>query len=324
VEEHLTNEEDVELRFYPAANLLPLLEDHELDALVTDIRTHGLREPIVLFEGAILDGRNRYRACQKAGVVPHFEHWTPRHPDDTPLAFVLSRNLDRRHLNESQRAMIAARLANLPDGLRKDHAQGASIEAPTSQVEAARRLNVGRPSVQRAATLLRKGVPELIAIVDRGCLSVSRASALVGLSAAEQVKIATAVDPQREALRAFKQRRQSNSSPGAATPSIAQLAAELENVPTNSLLDRVLLLRDERAASSHERAQLADGIRAAAARFLELASQLQALDVCANRYCNRASGGPPRERRPGEKYCSRYCAEQAYDRAAWNGSDRLS
>jgi ParB-like chromosome segregation protein Spo0J len=320
VEEHLVNEEDVERRFYPTANLLPLLEDHELDALVTDIPTHGLREPIVLFEGAILDGRNRYRACQKAGVVPRFEHWTPCHPGDTPLAFVLSRNLDRRHLNESQRAMIAARLANLPDGLRKDHAQGASIEAPTSQVEVARRLNVGRPSVQRAAKLLRKGVPELIALVDRGSLSVSRASALVGLSAAEQVKIATAVDPQREALRASKQRRQKNSAPGAATPSVAQLAAELENVPTNSLRDRVLLLRDERAASSHERAQIADGLRGAAARFVELASQVQFQDVCANRYCNRASGGSPRQRWRGEKYCSRHCAEQAYDRAAWNGS----
>jgi hypothetical protein len=76
--------------------------------------------------------------------------------------------------------MVAARLANLLDGLRKDHAQGASIEAPTSQAEAARRLNVGRLSVQRAAKLLRKGVPELIAIVDRGSLSVSRASAWLG------------------------------------------------------------------------------------------------------------------------------------------------
>jgi hypothetical protein len=274
-----------------------------------------------LFEGAILDGRNRYRACQIAEVVQCFEHWTPLHPGDTPLAFVLSRNLERRHLIESQRAMIAARLANLPDGLRKDHAQSASIEAPTSQAEAARRLNVGRPSVQRAAKLLRKGIPDLIAAVDRGCLSVSSASALAELPAAEQLKIATAVDPQREALRALKQGRQRNGAAGA-TPSVAQLVAELEKVPTNTLRDTVLLLLDHRAASSQDRAKLADRISAAAARLLELASQLQAPDVCANKYCNRASGGFPRQRWPGEKYCSRHCAEQAYDRAAWNGSDR--
>jgi ParB-like chromosome segregation protein Spo0J len=303
---------------------LPLLEDRDLDSLVTDIRTHGLREAVVLFEGAILDGRNRYRACQIAEVVPRFEDWTPLHPGDTPLTFVLSRNLERRHLNESQRAMIAARLANLPDGLRKDHAQGASIEAPTSQAEAARRLNVGRPSVQRAAKLLRNGIPDLIAAVDRGCLSVSSASALAELPAAEQLKIATAVDPQREALRALKQGRQRNGAAGTATPSVAQVAAELEKFPTNTLRATVLLLLDHCAASSQDRAKLADRIRAAAARLLELASQLQAPDVCANKYCNRASGGLPRQRWPGEKYCSRHCAEQAYDRAAWNGSDRRS
>jgi len=318
------NEGNIERRFHPAADLLPLLGDNELDALVTDIRTHGLREPIVLFEGAILDGRNRYRACQRAGVMPRFEQWTPRHPGDTPLAFVLSRNLERRHLNESQRSMIAARLANLPDGLRKDHARGASIEAPISQAEAARRLNVGRPSVQRAAKLLKKGIPELIAIVDCGNLSVSSASALAELGAAEQLEIATTADPQREARRALKQRRERNGAVGAATPSVAQLAAELENVPSSALQDRARLLLEDCTASSQERAKLTDATGRAAARLLELADQLKSPDVCANRYCNRASGGSPRQRWPGEKYCSRRCAEQAYDRAAWNGSDRRS
>jgi ParB-like chromosome segregation protein Spo0J len=316
------NAADGQLSFHPAANLLPLLKENELDALATDIRNHGLREPIMLFEGAILDGRNRYRACRKAGVIPRFEHWTPRHPGDTPLGFVLSSNIERRHLNESQRAMIAARLANLSDGLRKDHAQGASIEAPTSQAEAAQRLNVGRPSVQRAARVLRKGIPELVASVDRGLLSVSRASALVELGAVQQLKIATAADPQREARLAVKQKPERNSGAGAATPSIAQVAAEVEKVPSSIFQERVLLFLDDHMASSEDRAKLADAIRSAAARFSELASQLQAPDVCANRCCNRASGGSPRQRWPGETYCSRHCAEQAYDRAAWNGSDR--
>ena len=112
------------LGFHWAANLLPLLEGSEFESLVRDIRTHGLCEPIILLEDTILDGRNRYRACKAAGIQPRFERWVPRHEGDTPLAFALSRNLERRHLNESQRAMSAARLANLPDGVRQDRARG--------------------------------------------------------------------------------------------------------------------------------------------------------------------------------------------------------
>src|SRR5216684_2335883 len=111
-------EREAALGFHPAADLLPLLEGAEFDWLVADIRAHGLHDPITLLDGAILDGRNRYRACRAAGVEPRFKEWTPRHEGDRPLAFVLSRNLIRRHLDESQRSMVAARAANLGAGMR--------------------------------------------------------------------------------------------------------------------------------------------------------------------------------------------------------------
>ena len=55
--------------------------------------------------------RNRYLACQRAGVGPRFTEWDGV---GTPTAFVISKNLTRRHLNTSQRAMIAAKLAKMP------------------------------------------------------------------------------------------------------------------------------------------------------------------------------------------------------------------
>ena len=56
------------LKFHPLANLFPLMDGEEFAALQSDIAAHGVREPVVLFDGQILDGRNRYRASQLAGV----------------------------------------------------------------------------------------------------------------------------------------------------------------------------------------------------------------------------------------------------------------
>jgi hypothetical protein len=87
---------------------------------------------------------------------------------------VISLNLARRHLNESQRAMAAARLANMKQGARTDLA---SIEA-MSQTQAADRLNVDRSSVQRARVVLDTATPELAHAVDAGLLAVSKAAGL--------------------------------------------------------------------------------------------------------------------------------------------------
>ena len=97
-----------------------------------------------------------------------------------PVAYVVSLNLHRRHLNESQRAMVAARIANLPAHRPPDRKSanlpGFEAAPDISQAKAAEMLNVARSSVQRAATVRESGAPELIAAAEQGRVAVSTAA----------------------------------------------------------------------------------------------------------------------------------------------------
>ena len=158
---------DLTLEFHPLANIFPLIEGAEFDNLVADVAPHGVHEPIWIFEGKILDGRNRYRAAQQAGVdCPMREYM-----GDDPVRFVISLNLKRRHLTTSQRAMIAARLATLRQGARTD----LSPIGEMSQQQAAEILNVGKRTVERATEVRDSDDPNLIEAVERGEISVSGA-----------------------------------------------------------------------------------------------------------------------------------------------------
>ena len=108
----------------------------------------------------MLDGRNRYVACELAGIDPRFEEFT----GGDPLAFVISENIARRHLNESQRAMCAARLANMGEGRPGKTTPIGAVSQPAS----AELLNVSCRSVQRAKTVIANGVPELVALARVG------------------------------------------------------------------------------------------------------------------------------------------------------------
>jgi N6-adenosine-specific RNA methylase IME4/ParB-like chromosome segregation protein Spo0J len=178
------------LQFHPLANIFPLLEGVAFDELVADIREHGLHEPIVVYEDRILDGRNRLRACQAAGVEPAFTAYT----GDDPVAYVVSLNLRRRHLDESQRAMVAAKLATLRDGQRADLVEGLPIGRASAL------LNVGERTVARAREVQEHGTPELVSAVERGAISVSAAADVAALPAQEQREIVARGE--REILRA--------------------------------------------------------------------------------------------------------------------------
>lgn len=225
------------MEWHPYAKLFPMLSDEELEALADDIREHGLRNAIVVdADDRIIDGRNRYRACQMAGVEPTIEAMAL--DDREILAFVISTNLRRRHLNESQRADVAAKIATTKVGAPAGNRRASKTEAPigasesnsVSRAEAAKLLNVSERSVDRAAKVQAKGSDELKAAVAAGEVTVNRAERIAELPKPEQ---AAAI---KENPREIKEGPPSN---GAATkPSKAIELAEdaincLKRIPKN-------------------------------------------------------------------------------------------
>jgi hypothetical protein len=206
------------LGIHPAATLFPMMHGPELGMLVQDIEQNGLREEIVLYDGLVLDGRNRLYACELAQVPPRFVEWDGV---GSPVAFVLSRNLHRRHLNESQRSIVAARAKGMfeeeaaerksstqfgdesrtPSGeLRDDEKRRestviANLHEPgrTVNEEAAALLNISARSVASASRVLEGGDEEVIAAIDAGSISVSDAAAVVELPKPDQRQALEAV-----------------------------------------------------------------------------------------------------------------------------------
>ena len=159
------------LSLHDLCKIMPLHTKEEFEELKEDIRKNKLQVPIMTYESKILDGRGRYNACvelAKEGRETNFKTQPYTGPD--PRRYVVSANVKRRHLNESQRALIAAQLATFTHG--GDRTGKASIDALTQQ-EAAVLLNVSEPSVERASKVIKNGVPALVEAVKSGKLRVS-------------------------------------------------------------------------------------------------------------------------------------------------------
>lgn len=189
-----------ELKFHPASMIFPMMSDDETDGLVEDIQKHGLLEAIVLYEGMVLDGRNRLTCCRLAGVKPTFDQY---HGDD-PIQFVISKNKHRRHLTPSQLAMVAARAREVYDAAAKErmkegqqsggrgHKKNSPENLPESldngdaRDKAGKAVGVSGKSVDYATKVLNTGVPELVKAVESGELAVSTAARAAAWDEEEQ------------------------------------------------------------------------------------------------------------------------------------------
>ena len=200
---------------HPICLLIPSADDDELQDLTDDIRAHGLIDPIVLFEGMILDGRNRAAACERAGIAPRYVQFGGGRED--ALILVVSHNLKRRHLTKQAiaDALVAAEDFNLHYTLAEP---GAAAQAAADSPEAQSVIKITEPKtassrklaqaagrvvshVMIAATrkVKEKGEPELQEAVKRGRIGVQDAAKVADLLPEQQKAIAESPKPRRAA-----------------------------------------------------------------------------------------------------------------------------
>lgn len=171
-----------EIEPHPLAMLFPGMADDEFRGLVEDMRANGQLVPVTIHEGKVLDGRHRVRALNEIGEPI----WVVDFDGDDPAGYVMSLNLHRRSLNEAQRGMVAAKLANMRQGERTD-LHSANLQN-VSQSRAAQMLNVSTRTVASSRKVLETA-PEVAAVVDLGHMSLNLATKVAALPKPQRAEI---------------------------------------------------------------------------------------------------------------------------------------
>jgi hypothetical protein len=234
---------------HPVCALFPRMSDTELADLAEDIRRHGLQAPIVVLDGQILDGRNRLLACQVAGIEPRFVAWAG---NGDPADFVVSANLHRRHLTESQRAMVAVSLTEFWNEAR-DRQLASRLKPGEHPIPGERRVENGGKAAAAAAEVVevstrlvesairvhKHGVPELADAVRSGAVDVTTAARFTRADADTQRQLAR--DP---ASVKPNNRRGRNPSRDQSARSLATDLNRFTSAKVHAVGDRVVLTLD--------------------------------------------------------------------------------
>lgn len=173
-------------RFHPLADAFPLMKGAEFGELIADIDNNGLLTPVVMYQGKILDGRNRWRACQKLGLA----HTERQFTGEDPAAYVWSVNAVRRQLTPSQKAMAATKLITARHG---DNVNTLRDKVTTAQ--AAKLAGVSPKSIERAKVVVAGGVPEVQDAVESGEVTVYTAQRIAQLDPGKQAELMATTDP---------------------------------------------------------------------------------------------------------------------------------
>jgi hypothetical protein len=141
---------------HPLANTFPMIEGSAFEELKADIRAHGILEPIRLFQGMILDGRNRYAAAKACGhrfTSADFREWEGTVVEAE--AWVISTNFHRRQLTNAQKQeVIQNRIRKNPELGDREIARQLGVAHST--VGSARDRLANSPEIKQYADFVRR------------------------------------------------------------------------------------------------------------------------------------------------------------------------
>lgn len=193
-------------RFHPLANVFPLLSEAEFADLVRDIRANGQMDPIVMFEGLILDGRNRYLAIEEINKdlpvnerMPHTEiKFEQKWPGREAADYVWSHNVVRRHLTQGQIDFAAQALEELGWGGKpgnrnaakdKTEMQTGTTEEPRTRKAIAKETGATVRGMAKAAKVRKRATPKVQKAVRDGDLTLNAADRIADLPPEEQEEV---------------------------------------------------------------------------------------------------------------------------------------
>jgi hypothetical protein len=188
------------LRAHPIAELVPYMTTDQYGALLDDIREHGLRTPIVMYEGMVLDGRHRARAWYDVHGNWDAPSTEFKGTVEEAIAFVRSHNIKRRHLKPSQIAYYEAQAAAFSNPQHGRPKKNSRISPTQRQI--AKEAGVDIETIALAAKAV-KAAPEVGPYLRDGKISVNRA-----------LKVAKLPDEERfDALTKPRQRQPAQHKP---------------------------------------------------------------------------------------------------------------
>lgn len=183
------------MQYHEYANAFPMMSPFEMTDLVESIKENGLRNAIMVYEGKILDGRNRFEACREAGVDPRFETFDGTLEE--AFKYVKDSNLMRRNMSDEQRGFTVAKLAKLKPGSNQSDiklncepvsATRANLGSDKTIAELAKEIKVNPAMARRARAVLASGISTLEPAVVSGKVTMTAAEQIAKLSPQNQSK----------------------------------------------------------------------------------------------------------------------------------------
>ncbi len=187
------------MKFHEAACIFTTMTEMQIESLAKDIETNGLIVPISVMDGRIMDGRNRWMACSKISKTPKTIIVNPT----DPIAYVLSMNRERRHLDDGQAAMTGARGKELNERQAKERMQAGGGDKKSgkdncphpisnkgqARDKASEAVGVSDRQVDRPSKALTLESKALIEACDKGEMAVSAVAKLAVLPKAIQSEV---------------------------------------------------------------------------------------------------------------------------------------